>query len=355
MPLLYGWLVVAEKTSVSNDGKKQTTYTWDARCPKEYFSDLIMFCQNLRAALDARYKQVIPEPVKKLHKIFDLEKAIKHLCKFKSENGKLLVSREDRVEWETDGTNEFAEFYKVVCDIPHIRDLSDTDHNLALLSHHSNMIIKRFKGTLEKMVWFDLENCAAMMFVDERRSMVNEFNESNLVSLTELTEISIHHWFEMKFSSGVILKARVHEENVVSLFYNNRCIYSSLGKEMCIAVDIALAASGCEAIVEGFYSVTAAHKMNGGQGNNVLVQRAIVDWCIPNPISCPNTMAEIAYLYTEGDKKRGMARHRLTLYGDERERAAQRHDVSEVIDRLGKEIPRCPHVVSADRCDNSNN
>ena len=124
--------------------------------------------------------------------------------------------------------------------------------------------------------------------------MVNEFNESNLVSLTELTEISTHHWFEMKFSSGVILKARVHEENVVSLFYNNRCIYSSLGKEMCIALDIALAASGCEAI-EGFYSVTAAHKMNGGQGNNVLVQRAIVDWCIPNPISCPNTMAEIAY------------------------------------------------------------
>ena len=124
---------------------------------------------------------------------------------------------------------------------------------------------------------------------------------------------------------------------------------------MCIALDIALAASGCEDIVEGFYSVTAAHKMNGGQGNNVLVQRAIVDWCIPNPISCPNTMAEIAYLYTEGDKKRGLARHRLTLYGDERERAAQRHDVSEVIDRLGKEIPRCPHVVSADRCDNSNN
>ena len=217
------------------------------------------------------------------------------------------------------------------------------------------MIIKRFKRTLEKMVWFDLGNCAAMMFVDERGSMVNEFNESNLVSLTELTEISIHHWFEMKFSSGVTLKARVHEENVVSLFYNNRCIYSSLGKEMCIALNIALAASYCEAIVEGFYSVIAAHKMNGGQGNNVLVQRAIVDWCISNPISCPNTMAEIAYLYTEGDKKRGLARHRLPLYCDERERAAQRHDVSKVIDRLGKEIPRCPHVVSADRCDNSDN
>ena len=156
----------------------------------------------------------------------------------------------------------------------------------------------------------------------------------------------------MKFSSGVILKARVLEENVVSLFYNNLCIYS-LGKEMCIGLDIALAAGGCEAIVEGFYSVIAAHKMSGGQGNNVLVQRATVDWCIPNPISCPKAMAEIAYLYTEGDKKCGLARHRLPLFTDERERAAQRHDVSKVVDRLGKEVPRCPHVVSADRCDDS--
>ena len=161
-----------------------------------------MFCQNLCAALDARYSQVIPEPVKKLHEMLDLDKAIKHLCKFKSENGKLLVSREDTVEWETDGTNEFAEYkyisYKVVCDIPHVRDLSETDHNLALLLYHSNMIIKRFKSTLKKIVWLDLGNCAAM-FVDERGSMVNEFNESNLVSLTELTEISIHHWFDEVF------------------------------------------------------------------------------------------------------------------------------------------------------------
>ena len=66
-------------------------------------------------------------------------------------------------------------------------------------------------------------------------------------------------------------------------------------------------------------------------------------------------MAEIAYLYTEGDKKRGLARHRLPLYTDGRKRAAQRHDVSKVVDRLGKEVPRCPNVGSADRCDNSDN
>ena len=314
-----------------------------------------MFCQNLRAAFDARYDQVIPEPVKKLHKIFDLERQSNISANSKVRMESSLCLEKIELNGKQMAQMNSPNSIKVVCDIPHIRDLSDTDHNLSLLSHHSNMIIKRFKSTLEKMVWLDLGNCAAMMFVDERGTMVNEFNESNLVSLTELAEVSIYHWFELKFSSGVILKARVHEENVVSLFYNNRCIYSSLGKEMCIALDIALAASGCEAIVEGFYSVIAAHKMSGGQGNSVLVQRAIVDWCIPNPISCSNTMAEIAYLYTEGDKKRGLARHRLPLYSDERERAAQRHDVSKVIDRLEKEIPRCPHVVSADKCDNNDN
>ena len=41
---------------------------------------------------------------------------------------------------------------------------------------------------------------------------------------------------------------------------------------MCISLDIALAGSGCEAVVEGFYSVVGAHKESGGQSNIVLMQ-----------------------------------------------------------------------------------
>ena len=83
---------------------------------------------------------------------------------------------------------------------------------------------------------------------------------------------------------------------------------------MCISLDVALAASGCEAIVEGFYSLVTAHKKSGGQSNDILIQRAIVDWSIPDPITCPKTMTEIANLYTDGNKKLGIAKHRLPQF-----------------------------------------
>ena len=111
---------------------------------------------------------------------------------------------------------------------------------------------------------------------------------------------------------------------------------------------IPLAAGGCEAIVEGFYSVVSAHKKSGGQSNNVLVQRAIIDWTIPDPISCPNTMKEIARLYTDGSKKLGIAKHRLPVFFYEHQQAAAKHHVSKVVDRLKSVTPRCPHIIQAD-------
>ena len=82
---------------------------------------------------------------------------------------------------------------------------------------------------------------------------------------------------------------------------------------MCIALDVALAAGGCEAVVEGFYSLMKAHKRAGGQGNKILVKRAVVDWSIPDPLSCPNTMQEIGELYTEGNKELGIKKHKAAF------------------------------------------
>jgi hypothetical protein len=114
-----------------------------------------------------------------------------------------------------------------------------------------------------------------------------EIKESDLLSMSLLGEanLELDHSFLLEFTSGVKVEAKLHEENLIASFYNNECIYESLGKEMCIGLDVALASGGCEAIVEGFYSVVSAHKY-GGQSNSVLVQRAIVDWSIPDPISC---------------------------------------------------------------------
>ena len=47
---------------------------------------------------------------------------------------------------------------------------------------------------------------------------------------------------------------------------------------MCIVLDVALGTSGCEAVIEGFYSLVKLHKKNGEQLNETLMERSIVDW-----------------------------------------------------------------------------
>lgn len=110
--------------------------------------------------------------------------------------------------------------------------------------------------------------------------------------------------------------------------------------------NVALGTSGCEAIVEGFYCLVAAHKK---VVDAVLVQRAIVDWSIPEPISCPERVAKVAFLYTDRNKKRKLARHRLPMFLDERDRISRKHDVSLILDRLTTEKPRCPPVAQFDK------
>ena len=118
---------------------------------------------------------------------------------------------------------------------------------------------------------------------------------------------------------------------------------------MCIMLDVALAAGGCEAAVEGFYSLVNAHKKAGRQGNEMLVKRAVVDWSLLDlTLTCPKTMEEIGQLYTKESKKLGLAKHQMPLFSDERRRAARRYNVSQVVDRLRMEPPKCPHIVKAD-------
>ncbi len=98
-----------------------------------------------------------------------------------------------------------------------------------------------------------------------------------MTTLSEVDEnFSLDAWFEIGFESGVFVEARLCEDNLVASFYKNSCIYESLGPEVCIVLDVALAAGEFEAVVEGFYSLVKAHKKDGKQGNEILVKRAVV-------------------------------------------------------------------------------
>ena len=122
---------------------------------------------------------------------------------------------------------------------------------------------------------------------------------------------------------------QLNENKIYLLFYTNEKLYSSAGKELCIALDVALGSSGCEAVVEGFYSLVKAHTQSGGQLNEVLMERAVVDLILPNPISCPEIVGEMTKLYIEGDKER-LKPHQSVKFFDPACRAEKKYITSKV-------------------------
>ena len=90
--------------------------------------------------------------------------------------------------------------------------------------------------------------------------------------------------------SLVEVNLRFFEWELLALFHQNKSIYTDIGKESCIALDVALESSGWEAFVEGFYILVNVHEKPGGQSNDILVQNALVDWTLPHSISCPKTV-----------------------------------------------------------------
>ncbi|CAB4003831.1 Hypothetical predicted protein [Paramuricea clavata] len=152
----------------------------------------------------------------------------------------------------------------------------------------------------------------------------------------------------LKFSSGKFVAAYLDKEFTTLMLYCNADIFNCLGQDACIVLDVALTCSGCEAILEGFYSVIKVHAKSRGQSNKVLKERAVVDWALPHLLACPSTITKIGKLYTSGNQKLGILKHQSAAFFNVRERAARKYNVSKVVDRHATEPPRCQFLVVED-------
>ena len=92
-----------ELTEVS-DGKKakgrkkaEVKYTWEARTPSDCIIDLKTLCNELQENLNTRYENIVPSNVENFSKMFDLGELVSELSKFRFQNGKLIIGRNDRI------------------------------------------------------------------------------------------------------------------------------------------------------------------------------------------------------------------------------------------------------------------
>ena len=364
--LLESWIVVGQETvdqveegagedsrdkiAKKRKGKKQakTVYNWEARAPTDCISDLSTLCKELRQNLTLRYEEIVPTSSSKLSQIFDFEILISQLSNFQFRDGKLFIDREDRIEWERLGLRAFIDYFAHVCQLPHVRKYVDENSTSDLLPHSGQLIYARLKATLKQIVWDNLGGATHEIFKTKKGDDVSNFKCSQLVKYSVFDLELFKTFFNLHFSSGEKVEAYLDEEILIKMLYTNKEIYESLGKECCLALDVALATSGCEAIVEGFYSVVKAHAKSGGQSNKVLMERAVVDWALPNPLSCPQVMLHIGKIYTKGDSKHSLPSHRVPVFYDIRDRASGKYKTSKVVDRIANEAPRCPFIVCID-------
>ena len=345
--LLEGWIITGE--TVQDTGTKKTkTYTWTARSPHDCLTDMTTFIDVLTTDLMEKYEAVVPDKVKQMA-IFDIENAVVMLTEYSFTNEHLEVSLESRVAWETYGAVEFKRFYKTVCNLSQVKSLAKEQPQLNLLPHDHELIFRKYKGVLREVIWGQKYDLLKNIVRDISNSPISELENFRVVKLLPIhDEFSLKQRFLATLSSGETHIVIISESFLFSEIYTNPVLYNDIGNEMCIAIDVALGASGCEAVVEGFYSLVKTHKKNGGQSNTSLVQRSIVDWALPHPIQCPNTVRKITMLYTNGDPSRGLKKHRGVRFFDARGRASSKYGVSKVVDRLAQESSRCPHIIHED-------
>lgn len=140
-------------------------------------------------------------------------------------------------------------------------------------------------------------------------------------------------------SAGEEIQCTLNETAIYSSIYTDEEFYTFLGKECCTVIDVVYGMSGCEAVVESFYSVVKCHLKAGGQLNDTLVRRAIVDWCLPMPIQCPLTIKAITKLFCEGDKEHGLKKRYDPILLN------CPYNVSKVIDRHSSQTIKCPFLL----------
>ena len=175
--------------------------------------------------------------------------------------------------WETYDSEDFHQFWSSACSLPEVEAVLQVSADLNLRPSDICLILRRFKRLLFDIIWRNKYNVLSQLFVDSKGDETDQLKSGHLVSIIPIKEAKfmlddVRSKFTVKFL----------EWKLLALFYEKESIYTDIGKEFCIALDVALGSSRCEAIVEGFYILVNVHKRSGGQSNEILVPRALVDW-----------------------------------------------------------------------------
>ena len=91
----------------------------------------------------------------------------------------------------------------------------------------------------------------------------------------------IRQGFKVTLLDGKEVTAFLDEPLLVETLYNVKEVYSRIGPEFMVALDIARSTGGSEAIAESFYSVMDTQRQRCHQSNRIMELRTKIEWLLP--------------------------------------------------------------------------
>ena len=194
------------------------------------------------------------------------------------------------MKWETNGEEEFTFFWGNLCKLPRIQEKAN--QGLKLLPHDGILILRKFKTLIVDLFLRDRFDVQKHLFVfkGDTDPPAESVKIRKIRRVCNQNSFTLNVLYNVSFSDGSEYEGHLAEERIYSYFYTDEPLYRAAGKELCIALDFALGASGCEAVVEGFYSVVKIQKHAGGQSNEVLMESSVVDWVLSHPLASPEVV-----------------------------------------------------------------
>ena len=151
---------------------------------------------------------------------------------------------------------------------------------------------------------------ASVEAADCRRDIFNITESSTLRKTPQIIKYKtvatskFQYAYDFICHDGSSFTGYLDEEKLTRHLYCNANVYAKFGKHFCIAYDVALGKGGSEAVVESLYSVMKAQSSYGGQSNDVLVKRTMIDWhCPSSPLGIMNFINEAADIHQQKHKQ----------------------------------------------------
>ena len=267
--LVRGWMVVSTENSVNENEERTEVTTWRSRELPDVEKELKTFLTDLLASFGKRVTSCTQE-VQKVLTCLDLDKIFGLLCGKRLENGKVKLSGGEGPQ-ELHGRKDFERFYPYICSLPHIKELALIEEELSFDPAFANIIFHKMKQALKLFLWKDSGEhlmkwfsltlpCPARMM---KLQKVDQSTDTSVTCMSSTFLITLE-------GSSRPTKVMLNEIEVYRSIYTDETLFNSIGQEGCIAIDIALAKGGSEAVVESYYSVMKSQKKFGPQSNTTL-------------------------------------------------------------------------------------